>query len=111
MRKGKKPDTKKPDTKRHPGKDKDSGSEAEFERQTQEKGELVPPARRPPTAVGAGTPPRPPRPSRPSPSVPEPHRRPALFRALQAVRAALGALLDAADAAADAVTKRAQPPA
>ena len=109
MRKGKKPDTKKPDTKRPPGKEKASGSEAEFERQTQEQAELVPPARRPPTAVGAGTPPRPPRRSRPSPSAPEPHHRPALFRALQAVRAALGALLDVADAAADAVTKGVQP--
>src|SRR5436189_5618482 len=104
MRKGKKPEKKKSIN------SEDSGQE-EFERQTQEKAELVPPARRPPTAVGAGTPPRPPRPSRPSPSAPEPHRRPDLFRALQAVRAALGALLDAADAAADAVTKRAQPPA
>src|SRR6266568_7367387 len=105
MRKGKKPDTKKPDTRRHPGKDKDSGSEAEFERQTQEDAELVPPARRPPTAVGAGTPPLPPRPSGPSRSTPEPHRRPALFRLLQTVRAAVGAVLDLADAAVDAVTK------
>src|SRR2546427_9999169 len=109
MRKRKKPDTKKPDTKRNAGEEKDSGSEAEFERQTQEQAELVPPARRPPTAVGAGTPPRPPRRSRPSPSAPEPHHRPALFRALQAVRAALGALLDVAGAASGAVTKGVQP--
>lgn len=39
---------------------------------------------------------------------PEPQRRPALFRALQTVRAALGAVIDLADAAADALTKRVQ---
>src|SRR5438445_4755624 len=100
MRKGKKPDKNRP-----PPKDKDSGAEEQFERQTQEKVELVPPARRPPTAVGAGTPPLPPRPSRPSHSAPEPHRRPALFRLLQTVRAAVGAVLDLTDAAVDAVTK------
>src|SRR6266581_9191241 len=104
MRKGKKPDTKKPDTKRHPGKDKDSGSEAEFERQTQEKAELVPPARRPPTAVGAGTPPPPPRePPRPGRSpLPERHRpsrvpereRFLLSRFIHAVQLAVGAMLD-----------------
>ena len=81
------------------------GREEEFERQTQENAELVPPARRPPTAVGAGTPPLPPRPSGPSRSTPESHRRPALFRLLQTVRAAVGAVLDLADAAVDAVTK------
>ena len=100
MRKGKKPDKNRP-----PPKDKDSGAEEQFERQTQEKVELVPPARRPPTAVGAGTPPLPPRPSRPSHSAPEPHRRPALFRLLQDLRTAVGAALDLADAAADAITK------
>ncbi len=105
MKKGKKPEIKKRDTKQTSGRDEDSGSAEEFERRTQDKAELVPPARRPPIAVGVGTPPRPPRPSRPSPSAPEPHRGPALFRALQAVRAALGALLDVADAAVDAVTK------
>lgn len=84
---------------------KDSGNEPEVERQTQDKAELVPPARRPPTAVGAGTPPPPPRPPRRSPSDPEPHRRPALLRVVEAVRAAVGAVLDLADAAADAVTK------
>jgi len=98
MRKGKKPEKKKSIN------SEDSGQE-EFERQTQEKAELVPPARWPPTAVGAGTPPLPPRPSRPSHSAPEPHRRPPLFRLLQTVRAAIGAVLDLADAAADAVTK------
>src|SRR5438105_8986537 len=99
MRKGKKPAKSK-----NPVKGKDSSS-GEFERRTEEKAELVPPARRPPTAVGAGTPPPPPHPSRPSPSAPEPHHRPALFRLLQTVRAAIGAVLDLADAAADAVPK------
>src|SRR6266581_2617814 len=115
MRKGKKPDTKKPDTKRHPGKDKDSGSEAEFERQTQEKAELVPPARRPPPAVGAETPPLPPRepPRPPPPPGPSPQRRPvvserqplALTDLVHAIRRAVGALLDVADAAADLLVR------
>ena len=103
MRKGKKPDKSKT-----PPKSKDAGGAAEFERQTQEKAELVPPARRPPTAVGAATPPRPPPPPRPPrsrPSPPEAHRRPILFRLLQDLRAAVGAGLDLADAAADAITK------
>jgi len=100
MRKGKKPEKSK-----NPVKSEDSGSEEDFERQTQEKAELVPPARRPPTAVGVGTPPPPPRRSRPPHSAPEPHPRPALFRLLQTVRAAIGAVLDLADAAADAVAK------
>ena len=106
MRKGKKPQkNKQPGKTKSPVENKDSGREEEFERQTQEDAELVPPARRPPTAVGAGTPPLPPRPSGPSRSTPEPHRRPALFRLLQTVRAAVGAVLDLADAAVDAVTK------
>src|SRR5437870_10361420 len=106
MRKGKKPQKNtQPGKRKGPVENKDSGSEEEFERQTQEDAELVPPARRPPTAVGAGTPPLPPRPSRPSHSAPEPHRRPALFRLLQDLRTAVGAALDLADAAADAITK------
>ena len=96
---------KQPGKRKDPVENKDSGSEEEFERQTQEAAELVPPARRPPTAVGVGTPPLPPRPSGSSRSSPEPHRRPALFRLLQTVRAAVGAVLDLADAAVDAVTK------
>src|SRR5947199_81207 len=71
MRKGKKPDKSKT-----PPKSKDSGGAAEFERQTQEKAELVPPARRPPTAVGAATPPRPPPPPRPPRSRPSPPAAP-----------------------------------
>ncbi|SRR6266480_3154561 len=109
MRKGKKPQKhKQPGKSRGPVENKDSGREEEFERQTQERAELVPPARRPPTAVGAGTAPLPPRPSGPSRSTPEPHRRPALFRLLQTVRAAVGAVLDLADAAVDAVNKGVQ---
>ena len=106
MKKRKQPQkTKQPGKRKDPVENKDSGSEEEFERQTQEAAELVPPARRPPTAVGAGTPPLPPRPSGSSRSSPEPHRQPALFRLLQTVRAAVGAVLDLADAAVDAVTK------
>jgi len=106
MRKGKKPQkNKQPGKSTDPVENKDSGSEGEFERQTQADAELVPPARRPPTAVGAGTAPLPPRPSGPSRSTPELHRRPALFRLVQTVRAAVGAVLDLADAAVDAVTK------
>src|SRR5437867_11740038 len=86
----------------------DSAGPAEFDGQTQEKAELVPPARRPPTAVGAATPPRPPPPPRPPrswPSPPEAHRPPILFRLLQDLRAAVGAWLDLADAAVDSCTK------
>src|SRR5438093_9777780 len=103
MRKGKKPDKSKT-----PPKSKDAGGAAEFERQTQEKAELVPPARRPPTAVGAATPPRPPPPPRPPrsrPSPPEAHRRPILFPLLQDLPAAVGAGLVLAGAAGDAITK------
>ena len=90
MRKGQKPQkNKQPSKSKDPVENKDSGSEEEFERQTQEDAELLPPARRPPTAVGAGTPPLP----------------PPLFRLLQPVRAAVGVVLDLADAAVDAVTK------
>src|SRR5207302_9487713 len=105
MRRGKKPQkNKQPGKGKDPVENKDSGSEEEFERQTQADAELVPPARRPPSAVGAGTAPLPPRPSGPSRSTPERHRRrPALFRWVQTVRAAVGAVLELADAADDAV--------
>jgi hypothetical protein len=71
---------------------------------TQPKGELVPPARRPPTAVGADTlPPR--EPSRPH--LPERvHQRPVLYRFVQGLRQVAGALLDLADGVADAITSR-----
>jgi hypothetical protein len=102
--------SKKPRPSKNPSrKDVERGDEQELERETQEKAALVPPSRLPPTAVGVGTRGggggRPPLPSRPPHPSPEPHRRPALFRALQAVRAAVGAVLDLADAAAAAVTK------
>src|SRR6266480_646421 len=88
-------------------------SEEEIERQTQEKAELVPPARRPPTAVGAETPPLPPKepPRSPPPPSPSPQRRPvvserqplAFTDLVQAIRMAVGVLLDVADAAADVI--------
>ncbi len=93
-----------------------SESEKDTERQTQEKADLVPPARRPPTAIGAGTPPPPPdEPLRPAPTPsPSPQRRPvvsehhppALAEVVHAIRLAVGALLDFADAAAEAIAKR-----
>jgi len=88
---------------------KDSGADEEVQPQTEEKAELVPPARRPPTAVGAGTPPEPPppQPPRPSDAAPE-HRRPTLFSLLQTVRGAVGALMGWADAAADVINKTLQ---
>jgi hypothetical protein len=78
--------------------------QAEPERETQPKSELVPPGRRPPTAVGTETPPPPePVPSRPRPT---PSSRPVLWELLQTLRTAVGAVLDLADAAAEAITKR-----
>lgn len=81
--------------------------EEELERPTQAKGELVPPGRRPPTAVGTDAPPPPPRepvrlPQRRTPA----SSRPVLFELIQTIRAAVGAMLDIADAAAEAITKR-----
>src|SRR5205809_7315880 len=84
---------------------RDSGGELEFERQTQEKAELVPPVRRPPTAVGAGTTPPPPPNPRPSDPGPAPHHRPVLWRLLQTVRTSVGAVLDLADAAAEVIVR------
>ncbi len=81
--------------------DKNQRSEEEFEPKTQEKAELVPPVRRPPTAVGTGTPPPPP----PSGPAPAPHGRPMLWYLLQAVRRSLAAVVDLADAAADMIVK------
>jgi hypothetical protein len=103
MGKGKKP--RKP--KAAPTPDQSPGGDEELERPTQAKGELVPPARRPPTAVAADTPPPPQRePVRlPQRRSPEPGR-PVLYEWLQTIRTAVGAMLDIADAAADAITKR-----
>jgi len=81
--------------------DKNQRSEEEFEPKTQEKAELVPPVRRPPTAVGTGTPPPPP----PSGPAPAPHGRPMLWYLLQAVRRSLAAVVDLADAAADVIVR------
>jgi hypothetical protein len=98
---------KTPRKRRDPVSNEPADGEKEVERQTQEKAELVPPARRPPTAVGAETPPLPPResPRRPPSPVPE-HHRPTLFQLVQALRHVVGAMLDLADAAAEAITKR-----
>jgi len=105
MRKGRKPQkNKQPGNSKDQVGKKDSGGEQEFERQTQEKAELVPPVRRPPTAVGAGT--TPPPPPNPRPSDPDPgHHRPVLRRLLQTVRTSLGAVLDLADAAAEVIVR------
>jgi len=77
------------------------------EPKTQEKADLVPPSRRPPTAVGAETPPLPPPPPPPpvraSAASPELQRRPTRF--LETLREAVGRVLDLADAAADALKK------
>src|SRR5947207_15863545 len=87
-----------------------TGDEKEIERQTEEKAQLVPPARRPPTAVGAETPPPPPRePARPvrsplpqrDPPTRGPERRGLLLpKLIHEVQVAGGALLELADAAA-----------
>jgi len=101
MGKGKKP-RKAP----NPTPDPNPGAGEEMERQTQAKGELVPPSRRPPTAVGTDTPPPAREPVRlPQRRSPAP-RRLALFEFFQTIRTAVGALLDIADAAAEAITKR-----
>ena len=106
MRKGKKPQkNKQPGKSKDQVENKDSGSEEEFERQTQGEAELVPPVRRPPTAVGAGTTPPPPPNPRPSDPGPTPHPRPLLWRLLQTVRTSLGAVLDLADAAAEVIVR------
>ena len=85
--------------------DKNQRSEEEFEPKTQEKAELVPPVRRPPTAVGTGTPPPPPPRPRPSGPAPAPHGRPMLWYLLQAVRRSLAAVVDLADAAAVVIVR------
>jgi hypothetical protein len=59
----------------------------------QEKAHLVPPARRPPSVVGAET-------------RPLPRERSALGELLEVVRAAVVSLLDLADATVEAITKR-----
>jgi len=83
MGKGKRPRKPKPPT---------PDQSEELERPSQAKGELGPLARRPPTAVGTDT--------------LAPPARPVLYELLQTIRSAVGAMLDIADAAADAITKR-----
>src|SRR6267142_178163 len=90
-------------------------SDEELEHPTEAKGDLQPPVRRPPTAVGADSPPPPPPrepvrlpdrrslpPQRQSPAP----TRPVFYDLLQTIRAAVGAMLDIADAAADAITRQ-----
>jgi len=100
MGKGKAPRKRRP-----PADNEPADQEMEVERQTQEQGELVPPGRRPPTALGAEAPPPPPRPPPRANAAPE-HPRPLLFSVFQAVRRAVGAVIDLADSAAQAITKR-----
>ncbi len=101
--------------KRREGVSNEPPEERERERQTQEKAELVPPGRRPPTAVGAETPPPPREPPRPPPRPSlSPQRRPIvserqrspLVELVSAIRLAVDALLDLADVAADVITKQ-----
>lgn len=99
MKRGKPPDK----GRRRPGK-REAQDAAEGKPKTQEHGRLVPPSRRPPTAVGAGTPP-PPTPPRRRPASPEPHGRPMLSRLVRELRAAADALLNVADATAAAILK------
>ena len=108
MGKGKRPRKPKPSP-----LDQIPPSDEEPERQTQAKGELGPPARRPPTAVGTDSPPPGPEPVQlPQRRSPLPERsspapsRPVLYDVLQTLRTAVGAMLDIADAAAEAITRR-----
>jgi hypothetical protein len=78
-----------------------SADEQEPERIPEEKGALVPPARRPPTAVAAETPPLPPR--EPLPESVSALARPLLFQLLRGLRQAVGLMLDAADEAASRI--------
>lgn len=96
---------------RRPRKRKDpapqniDAEEREPERQTESKGELVPPPRRPPTAVAAETPP-PQEPVRSQPRrVPAPPA-PMLSQLLDALRIVAETMLDIADQAAEAITRR-----
>jgi hypothetical protein len=93
---------KRPRKRRAP--DPNPPEDQEPQRQTQEKADLLPPARRPPTAVAAETPPLPPRPPRAQPAVAS--TRPVLWQLLQGLRTAIGVMLDAADAAADTIRQR-----
>lgn len=92
---------KRPRRRKNPAAENHAAEQQEAERQTEPKGELVPPARRPPTAVAAETPP-----------APEPVQydrlevAPVLVQLVDALRAVAGTMIDIADAAADALRKR-----
>lgn len=90
-----------------PSKPRDEAESPEPQPETQPTGELLPPVRRPPTAVGAGMVPQ--EPSR-QPSVPAAvaSARPTLSQFIHTVRTVVGAMLDIADAAAEEITKRLQ---
>lgn len=98
--------SKNPRRPKSPPPEKNDAGEQEVKPQTEAKAELVPPARRPPTAVGAETPPPPPPepPRMRPPGVPEP-LGPVLHRFLETLRSAAGRVLDLADAAADTIRK------
>ncbi len=98
---------KNPRKRRDPAKDSNALGEPEPERQTQEKAELAPPARRSPTAAGAETPPLPPREPPRAHHAPVPERdRPVLLQVLESLRTAVGVMLDIADTAAEAITRQ-----
>jgi hypothetical protein len=86
---------------------RNASREEEREPLTEPKGDLVPPGRRAPTAVGAETVPLPPR----EPPLPQSEHirerpRPILWRLLRTLRSTVAAMLDVADAAAAALAKQ-----
>lgn len=95
---------KQPDKGRRRSRKKAQQDAGEAKPKTLEHGKLVPPSRRPPTAVGTGTPPPPPPPP-PRPAAPEPYGRPMLSRLFEELRATADALLNVADAAAATILK------
>jgi hypothetical protein len=77
-----------------------SGAEDPLTPRTEPKGELVPPPRKPPTAVGAPEqPPKPPRPLRPGAGDLPDLERPTLRQVIERA-------LDVLDAAGDAIARR-----
>ena len=74
-----------------------SNDDVGLEPQTQAMAALVPPSRKPPTAVGAGTSPWPPHPPRPR------RHRTGVGPLLGVLRAGAGVLIDAADALAGTI--------
>ena len=94
---------RRPRRRKDPAAENNAAEAQEAERQTEPKGELVPPVRRPPTALAAESAP-------PPESVP--HSRvevspsPVLLQLVEALRLVAGTMIDIADAAADALRKR-----